>query len=63
MSNLNEEDIAAYQEKQKFLEEHPFLKNNISYDLWEWSKLITELSEKERDLIELKDIIFDKNNG
>lgn len=60
MSNLNEEDIAAYQEKQKFLEEHPFLKNNISYDLWEWSKLITELSEKERDLIELKDIIFDK---
>lgn len=60
MNNLNEEDIAAYQEKQKFLEEHPFLKNNISYDLWEWSKLITELSEKETELTKLKETIFDK---
>ena len=60
MSNLNEEDIAAYQERQKFLEDHPFLKNNISYDLYEWSKLITELSEKEIQLIRLKDTIFDK---
>lgn len=61
MSNLNEADIAEYQKnKEEFLEDNPFLKTTISYDLWEWSKLITELSEKEIQLIELKDIIFDK---
>ena len=61
MSNINEEDIARYQEnKYEFSEDHPFLKNTIGHDLWEWSKLITELSEKETQLLEIKDMIFDK---
>ena len=61
MSNINEEDIARYQEnKYEFSEDNPFLKTTIGHDLWEWSKLITELSEKETQLLEIKDMIFDK---
>lgn len=58
MSNLNEEDIAKYQEKQENQDSSlgDFIMNNLA----EWSKLITELSEKEIQLLNLKNKIFEK---
>lgn len=45
MSNLNNDDIARWEDK-----------NNIMTNLAEWSNLVTELSEKEIALYEWKEI-------
>ena len=62
MSDLNEEDIAEYQQtKQESKVEgketgfvNPLTTTTIAWDLWEWSSLVTELSEKESILLILK---------
>ena len=58
MSDLNEKDIAEYQEnkeKTEYLEDNPLIKTTVGHDLWEWSKLITELSEKELKYVSCKE--------
>lgn len=57
MSIVDTNDIAEYQEKEKTEDD---LTSDVMDNLTEWSSLITELSHKEHDLLELKDIIFDK---
>ena len=65
MSNLNEQDIAKYQEEmENNNEEQPKelcdLDKSIEENLTEWSELITELCLKEVDYIKIKDAIFEK---
>ena len=65
MSNLNEQDIAKYQEEmENNNEEQPKelcdLDKSIEENLTEWSELITELCLKEVDYIKIKDSIFEK---
>lgn len=65
MSDLNEQDIAKYQEEmENNNEEQPKelcdLDKSIEENLSEWSELITELCLKEVDYIKIKDRIFDK---
>ena len=65
MSNLNEQDIAKYQEEmENNNEEQPKelcdLDKSIEENLTEWSELITELCLKEVDYIKIKDSIFRK---
>ena len=54
------ENVQISEETRDFIENNPMTKTTVVYDLWEWSNLITELSTKEVDLLNLKDIIFDK---
>ena len=56
MSMMEPEDIAKWQEIQEFIDNNPMLKTTIAYDLYEWSKLISELSEKEISLYKQKEV-------
>lgn len=64
MSNLNEQDIAEYQENK--LNQEEAKNEDLAIDAFvldnciEWSNLLSELSEKEWDYIKIKDRIFDK---
>ena len=62
MSDLNEKDIQEYQESKKENKENeiadfvnPLTKTNVAKDLYEWSRLITELCDRERDLYKVKE--------
>ena len=62
MSNLNEEDIARLNEAIKESKNEPVeieiptpMTTSVEDDLTEWSRLITELSENEIELFELKE--------
>ena len=48
------ENVEISDEFKDFLENNPMTKTTVAKDLWEWSKLITELSLKEEKLIGLK---------
>ena len=62
MSDLNEKDIQEYQESKKENKEteiadfvNPLTKTTVAKDLYEWSKLITELCDREKDLYKVKE--------
>ena len=48
------ENVELSEEVIDFIENNPMTKTTVAKDLWEWSNLITELSEKELKLLILK---------
>ena len=48
------ENVELSEEVIDFIENNPMTKTTVAKDLWEWSKLLTELSEKELKLLILK---------
>ena len=48
------ENVELSEEFIDFIENNPMTKTTVAKDLWEWSKLLTELSEKELKLLILK---------
>ena len=56
MSDLNEKDIQEYQESKEDVEfVNPLTRTTVAWDLNEWSRLITELCDREKDLYKVKE--------
>lgn len=49
------ENVKISDEFKDFLENNPMTKTTVAKDLWEWSRLITELCDRERDLYKVKE--------
>ena len=56
MSNLEVQDIAEWEDKKNSKEYQEIHVRSITEDLYEWSCLVTELSSKEKALLEWKEL-------